>query len=218
MKNLTELTKDIYCDDMVVSDYMYSFDSYTLEDISENEIEEKLQEAIYEQEIIYSSKAMKYLSENDNSLQESLQLAHDMGYSCDNLNSETLATLLYQDTLQRALSDTVTEIMEAIETELENNTVEVINNADMSGSSYIGNITATYDDLVATFGLPIIYKNDEGDGKVQAEWHIKLANSNMIAVYDWKEYDTDYHDVTTWHIGGYRRSDYIDLCSILENK
>jgi len=45
-------------------------------------------------EVIYYSNAMKYLTENDTSLRESLALAEEQGYTLDKLNSETLATLL----------------------------------------------------------------------------------------------------------------------------
>lgn len=45
-------------------------------------------------EIIYFAKAMEYLSENDQSLQESLEIASELGYTPDNLNSEILASLL----------------------------------------------------------------------------------------------------------------------------
>ena len=44
-------------------------------------------------DIIYYSKAIKYLAENDASLSESIEIAVDMGYSLENLNSETLASL-----------------------------------------------------------------------------------------------------------------------------
>jgi hypothetical protein len=44
-------------------------------------------------DIIYYSKAIKYLSENDASLSESIELAVDMGYSLENINSELLASL-----------------------------------------------------------------------------------------------------------------------------
>jgi hypothetical protein len=44
-------------------------------------------------DIIYYSKAIKYLSENDASLSESIEIAVDLGYSLENLNSETLASL-----------------------------------------------------------------------------------------------------------------------------
>lgn len=45
-------------------------------------------------EIIYYSKAIIYLSENDPSLRTSLNLAAELGYSPENLNSELLASLL----------------------------------------------------------------------------------------------------------------------------
>ena len=44
-------------------------------------------------DIIYYNRAMDYLSENDASLSESIEIAVDMGYSLENLNSETLASL-----------------------------------------------------------------------------------------------------------------------------
>ena len=47
----------------------------------------------FDEEIIYYHKAMKYLSEHDNSLYESIDIACEMGYDLKNLNSETLASL-----------------------------------------------------------------------------------------------------------------------------
>lgn len=44
-------------------------------------------------EIIYYSKAMDYLRENDTSLNESFEIASEYGYEVQNLNSETLASL-----------------------------------------------------------------------------------------------------------------------------
>lgn len=44
-------------------------------------------------DIIYYSKAMKYLLENDASLSESVEIAVDMGFDLENINSETLASL-----------------------------------------------------------------------------------------------------------------------------
>ena len=53
-------------------------------------------ESIYDKEIIYYSVAIKYLAENDASLSDSLEIASELGYTVENLNSEVLATLLYQ--------------------------------------------------------------------------------------------------------------------------
>ena len=45
-------------------------------------------------EIIYYSNAMEYLTRNDNSLRESIEIALDFGYELKNINSELLASLL----------------------------------------------------------------------------------------------------------------------------
>ena len=45
-------------------------------------------------EIIYYSNAIEYLSKNDPSLKESLEIASIYGFELNNLNSETLASLL----------------------------------------------------------------------------------------------------------------------------
>ena len=75
-------------------DIIYHADD--LEDInSYDELEEKLSEAgAFDEDVIYYANAMKYLRDNDSSLNESLGLAADMGYECGNLNSEILASIL----------------------------------------------------------------------------------------------------------------------------
>ena len=45
-------------------------------------------------EIIYYSKAITYLWDNDPSLKEAFRIASDLGYDIKNLNSEILASLL----------------------------------------------------------------------------------------------------------------------------
>ena len=45
-------------------------------------------------EVIYYSNAIKYLQENDPSLNESLEIASDLGYELKDVNSEILASLL----------------------------------------------------------------------------------------------------------------------------
>ena len=48
---------------------------------------------------------MNYLTEHDNSLSESLEIASEMGYEVGDLNSELLATLLMQRKESEALYD-----------------------------------------------------------------------------------------------------------------
>lgn len=78
---------------------------YADECLDEDDLREWIQQRIYEQDIIYYHKAMDYLKENDTSLNESFELANDMGYELKNLNSETLATIHYQNSLLETLSD-----------------------------------------------------------------------------------------------------------------
>lgn len=46
------------------------------------------------------SKAIKFLAENDNSLQDSINLASELGYDINNVNSEVLASLLATEMLR----------------------------------------------------------------------------------------------------------------------
>ncbi len=87
---LAELLKDTELDFIDV-EYVEAADT--------GELIEYIQGRIYEQEIIYYHKAMDYLMEHDASLCESMGLAHEYGYTADNINSELLATLLYQSKL-----------------------------------------------------------------------------------------------------------------------
>ena len=48
----------------------------------------------FDMEVIYYASAMEYLMENDNSLRKSLEIAHELGYTADKINSELLASLL----------------------------------------------------------------------------------------------------------------------------
>jgi len=64
-----------------------------------NDFCDKVNDAIMEEEIIYYYEAMKYLSREDASLSQSLEIASEYGYTTENLNSELLATLLYQQNL-----------------------------------------------------------------------------------------------------------------------
>jgi|SRR5690625_559963 len=84
--------------------YLHRIDINDFLEVS-NSIEdlyESIEDQIRNYEVIYYSRAMELLSEEDPSLIESLSLAHEMGYEPKDLNSEILATLLIQ---QRMLEE-----------------------------------------------------------------------------------------------------------------
>ena len=70
-------------------------DEDDIEDIKNvNDLHEELNDnGAFDIDIIYYNRAMKYLSENDFSLSESIEIAVEMGYSLEDINSETLASL-----------------------------------------------------------------------------------------------------------------------------
>ena len=79
-----------------------------------NDFCDKVNDAIMQEEIIYYYEAMKYLTREDASLSQSLEIASEFGYTTENLNSELLATLLYQQNLTNEwynISEQVEEIL-----------------------------------------------------------------------------------------------------------
>lgn len=73
-------------------------------------------------EIIYYSKAIDYLAENDTSLNGSLEIAAEYGYEVQNLNSEILASLLASRNARDEfyeLENEINEFFEELEEELE---------------------------------------------------------------------------------------------------
>lgn len=87
-KFLAELNTEVdilNCVDIEDIDLENAFDSI-LEMIEDNNG--------FDIEIIYYSRAIEYLADNDNSLKGSLALADDAGFSLESLNSEILASLL----------------------------------------------------------------------------------------------------------------------------
>jgi len=92
-----------------------SFENYTYEGEDADEVIENIREQIEEEDIIYSYEAIKYLKENDISLGSSLELAKNIGYTIEDINSGLLATLLYQDNLKDELNDLISNIEEVFD-------------------------------------------------------------------------------------------------------
>ena len=65
-----------------------------LEDCDTDEIFYQLMDnGFFTVDIIYYSKAIEYLQENDASLSDSIEIASECGFTLENINSETLASL-----------------------------------------------------------------------------------------------------------------------------
>ncbi len=95
-------------------DYRYHLDNEDFEDF--DDIRNILEEAgAFNVDIIYYSRAIEYLSNNDASLNRSLALAEDMGYTPGNLNSELLASLLASEIERENFEEMESEVTDLID-------------------------------------------------------------------------------------------------------
>jgi|14_taG_2_1085336.scaffolds.fasta_scaffold94016_1 hypothetical protein len=89
--DLIKLFED-YAEDIDINSILHYNDINDIND--SDDLYETIQDAGgFEIDIIYYYKAMEYLSDNDNSLYESVTIASEMGISTENINSELLASL-----------------------------------------------------------------------------------------------------------------------------
>lgn len=112
-----ELFKEYEDETVSVSNWLSSEEMINLNSFTE--IYEALQGKdafTYEGEVIYYNNAMEYLTTNDASLTNSIELARDLGYELKDINSELLATLLKTQEVEqffRSLEDEVSDILNA---------------------------------------------------------------------------------------------------------
>ena len=100
-------------------DIMYYVDAESVNSL--NDVYESIDEKNgFDVEIIYYRDAMEYLMERDTSLRESLEIAHEYGYTTDNLNSELLASLLASRECREefmSYEDDITEFFNSLDEE-----------------------------------------------------------------------------------------------------
>jgi hypothetical protein len=78
--------------------YLETFDGTTIDELTDYLHDQ----GAFNIEIIYYHNAIAYLKENDPSLQYSLQIAQDMGYIFEDLDSEVLASILASENEREA--------------------------------------------------------------------------------------------------------------------
>lgn len=100
-------------------DIMHYVDAESVNSL--NDVYESIDEQNgFDVEIIYYANAMEYLMERDTSLRESLEIAHEYGYTTDNLNSELLASLLASRECREefmSYEDDITEFFNSLDEE-----------------------------------------------------------------------------------------------------
>ena len=116
-ESVIDKIQDIIDDTEWLSDVSFDMDESDIR--SADDVINYLEDGINEIEVIYSANAMKILSENDQSLQISMGYANDLGFSCKDINSELLATILCQESAREELSDVRDDIEEVVDEWLE---------------------------------------------------------------------------------------------------
>ena len=116
-ESVIDKIQDLIDDTKWLSDVSFDMDEDEVN--SADNVIEYLEERINEIEVIYYANAMKILSEYDPSLQESLGFADELGYSCRDLNSELLATILCQEWARQDLYEIRDDIEEVVDEWLE---------------------------------------------------------------------------------------------------
>ena len=82
-----------------------------------------------------------------------------------------------------------------------------------SNTSFMGEVSTTYDSLVKAFGEPNMGPNDDICGKVTCEWMLKI-DGVVCTIYDWKTESTPMGNYN-WHVGGYDNDAHIKVYEVL---
>jgi hypothetical protein len=92
---------------------------------------------------------------------------------------------------------------------------------DTNGTSFQGEISTTFENLLKIFGTPM---GASDDNKVDVEWNIMFNDGVVATIYNWKngpvsmgEKGTNPVDIKTWHIGGKTISAVWDTEQLLED-
>ena len=86
--------------------YYIDFDNLEIDGELSEQIRKQIEDSdALNVEIYYYSNAIKFLQEKDPSLTESLEIANDVGYNLESIDSEILASLLASQMLQEDFSD-----------------------------------------------------------------------------------------------------------------
>ena len=91
----------------------------------------------------------------------------------------------------------------------------------VNGTHGLGQIHATYAQLVSTFGEPL--KEGFDDYKSDAEWLVQFEDGTVATIYNWKngknycgsEEGIPTQDIDDWHIGGRGEQAYLHVVHTL---
>jgi len=87
----------------------------------------------------------------------------------------------------------------------------------LNGTSRHGTLRASYDDIVAAFGVPDMYTKDFSDGKVRTCWAFQFQGGSdvggPVSIYDYKP-TVEPEEQTVWSIGA--RAEFPEVVAALK--
>jgi len=80
---------------------------------------------------------------------------------------------------------------------------EKVESWKMTGTFFVDNLVATYDDLVKVFGKPY---GPSSDGKTRFNWVLEFGDGTLATIYDYKHPPFDGSSKIVWHVGGHNNA------------
>tara|TARA_B100002019_G_scaffold106111_1_gene91160 strand:+ start:3065 stop:3427 length:363 start_codon:yes stop_codon:yes gene_type:complete len=91
------------------------------------------------------------------------------------------------------------------------------------GSSLIGYLKCSYQELIDSFGDPMKIDLSTSDGKTDVEWEIEFQDGTYLHIYNWKngknylgEEGLEVEDMTEWNVGGHSKKDLDKLQMVFQ--
>ena len=91
------------------------------------------------------------------------------------------------------------------------------------GSSLIGYVKCSYQELIDSFGEPMKIDLSTSDGKTDVEWDIEFQDGTYLHIYNWKngknylgDDGLEVDQITEWNVGGHSKKDLDKLQMVFQ--
>lgn len=119
----------------------------------------------------------------------------------------------------KTTDEIIDELIEASEEEDSTITWEVDSLASMKGTRKVGTLQASYPELTAVFGEENPINTALSDEEATRGWWRIVWSDGLVAeIYDWKQYDKDFEEVTEWNVASKSVGALFRLQDILKGK
>ena len=100
---------------------------------------------------------------------------------------------------------------------------EGVNENAIFGSSLIGYLKCSYQELIDSFGEPMKIDLSTSDGKTDVEWDIEFQDGTYLHIYNWKngknylgDDGLEVDQIIEWNVGGHSKKDLDKLQMVFQ--